>query len=259
MNLVRKSVSRIKAGGLLGYLADRPVRQLAISDVPGDRPGVIGSGLLTPEPDLARRAGHLELPEWLADWVRRGLAERTNADKPVPATTPGLSPAMELVATLASAKNAALEAARREGLPARLHATFIQGDAAQCGRTLARTLIDSAPGLQIWGGETTVRLPESPGRGGRNQHLALAAAVEMSGRDDCLLLSVGTDGTDGPTDDAGALVDGGTLDRARLAGIDALDCLNRADSGSLLEASGDLIDTGPTGTNVMDLILGLKL
>jgi len=110
----------------------------------------------------------------------------------------------------------------------------------------------------VWGGETTVRLPHCPGRGGRNQHLALAAAVELAGRPDCYLLCAGTDGTDGDTEDAGALVDAGTLERAAVDGLDARDCLARADSGALLAASGDLIHTGPTGTNVMDLVLGLK-
>ncbi len=259
MNLARKAVSLIKAGGLLDILGGRPVRQLAISDVPGDLPGVIGSGLLVPDPDLAQRAGRLDLPDWLAHWVRRGLAERAGAGKRASVTPSGWTPRMELVATPAAAKQAALEAAKREGLPARLHETCIQGDAVHCGRALAHTLINGAPGLQIWGGETTVRLPDRPGRGGRNQHLALAAAIEIAGRRDCLLLSAGTDGTDGPTDDAGALVDGGTLERATLAGLDALECLDRADAGHLLEASGDLMSTGPTGTNVMDLILGLKL
>lgn len=257
MNRVRQAVSLIKAGGLLDRVAGRAVRQLAISDVPGDHPGIIGSGLLVPETDLAQCVSRLDLPRWLAEWVRRGLADR--AVRLTQARVRDWSPDMELVATLAAARRAAWAAARQEGLTAHLHESLIQGDAAQCGRALARALMDGAPGLHLWGGETTVRLPESPGRGGRNQHFALAAAVEIAGRDDCLLLSAGTDGTDGPTDDAGALVDGGTLERATLAGCDALDCLGRAASGQLLEASGDLIRTGPTGTNVMDLILGLKL
>jgi hydroxypyruvate reductase len=82
--------------------------------------------------------------------------------------------------------------------------------------------------------------------------------VELAGRKDCQLLSAGTDGTDGPTEDAGALVDGGTVERASLDGCDAADALRLADSGTVLEASGDLIQTGPTGTNVMDLMLGLR-
>jgi glycerate 2-kinase len=143
-------------------------------------------------------------------------------------------------------------------LPVQVHEPFVDGPAGPAGRRLARALLGGPPGLHIWGGETTVVLPDSPGRGGRNQHLALAAAIELSGRPDVLLLSAGTDGTDGPTDDAGALVDGATLERARDAGLTAAASLARADSGTLLEASGDLIRTGPTGTNVMDLILGWR-
>lgn len=252
MNRVRQSVSRLKAGGLLRHLGGRPVRQLAISDVPGDTPGVIGSGPLAPVPDLADQVGRLVLPDWLAGWVARGLAER--------GTLPEYGPEMELIATLSMAKAAVAKAAESKGWRVRLHPDLIEGDAAGQGRALARTLIDGAPGLHVWGGETTIRLPEHPGRGGRNQHLALAAAIELAGRDDVWLLSAGTDGSDGPTEDAGALVDGGTLERAELGGIelDARTCLARADSGRFLEASGDLIRTGPTGTNVMDLIFGYK-
>jgi glycerate 2-kinase len=156
------------------------------------------------------------------------------------------------------AKSAAAAAGRRVGLRVQLHEHPVEGDAALAGRRLARALLDGPRGLHVWGGETTVRLPDSPGRGGRNQHLALAAAIELAGHPDVLLMSAGTDGTDGPTDDAGAIVDGFTLERAGDAGLDAAASLARADSGSLLEASGDLIRTGPTGTNVMDLILGYR-
>ena len=100
-------------------------------------------------------------------------------------------------------------------------------------------------------------LPGTPGRGGRNQHLALAAALEIAGRADLLLLAAGSDGSDGNTADAGALVDGGTLRRGEDGGLDAARCLAAADSGRFLEASGDLVHTGATGTNVGDLILGL--
>ena len=114
------------------------------------------------------------------------------------------------------------------------------------------------PACLVWGGETTVKLPDAPGRGGRNQHLALAAATLLTGRDDVGLLAIGTDGSDGPTEDAGALVDGGTLARGELNGLDAAEHLLRADSGTFLEASGDLISTGPTGTNVRDLVIAWK-
>jgi len=251
MNLVRKSVSRIKGGGLLTGLAGRKLRVLAISDVPGDHPGIIGSGLLVPEPDLAVSLAGLSLPDWLRDWTERGLAERAGA--------PAGGPEIELVATLDIAKKAAAKAAIDRRLPHRVHQQFLEGDAGERGTELAHLLIDGPAGVHIWGGEPTVRLPERPGRGGRNQHLALAAALELAGRDDCLLLSGGTDGTDGPTEDAGALVDGGTLERAAIDGFDVSTTLAAADAGTLLAATGDLVHTGPTGTNVMDLVLGLKL
>jgi glycerate 2-kinase len=111
----------------------------------------------------------------------------------------------------------------------------------------------------VWGGESVMRLPESPGVGGRNQHLALAAARLIAGHDDLLLLAVGTDGTDGPTPDAGALVDGNTCARLTLNELDIDDCLRRADSGTALAATGDLVHTGPTGTNVGDIVIGLKM
>jgi len=251
MNLIRKSVSRIKGGGLLTKLGGRNLRVLAISDVPGDDPGVIGSGLLVPDLQLASRLAALELPDWLRTWTEQAAAERVGI--------PELGPEIELVATLDIAKDAAAAAAWDAGLEVHLHRELLEGDAAERGRVLAQRLLNGPTGLHIWGGETIVCLPESPGRGGRNQQLALSAAVELAGgRDDCFLLSGGTDGTDGPTDDAGGLVDGGTLYRARQAGFDAEAALATADAGTLLAAVGDLFHTGPTGTNVMDLVLGLK-
>ena len=104
-----------------------------------------------------------------------------------------------------------------------------------------------------------MQLPERAGRGGRNQHLALAAAKLIAGQPNLVLLAAGTDGTDGPTDDAGAVVDGDTFSRVSLGGFDPDVCLARADSNAALAASGDLIHTGPTGTNVGDLVIGLKM
>lgn len=110
--------------------------------------------------------------------------------------------------------------------------------------------------MLIWGAETTVTLPENPGKGGRNQHLALAAAIEISqSQDNPVLLSAGTDGTDGLTEDTGAIVDNHTIERAEREGFNAKDSLRGADSGHFLHASGDLISTGVTGTNVMDLVI----
>lgn len=251
VNSVRKPLSAIKGGGLLRWLQGRKTRVLAISDVPGDDPAAIGSGLLVPEPDLAGRLLGLDLPPWLREWVDLGPQARGE----LPLTGPDI----EVVANLDMAKEAAAAAARARGLPVQVHPDFVAGDAAERGKDLAHALIVGEPGIHIWGGETTVRLPPDPGRGGRNQHLALAAAIELAGSNDCCFLCAGTDGTDGPTDDAGALVDGGTLQRAVDADLDAEAALKAADAGTLLEATGDLVHTGPTGTNVMDLMLGYRI
>lgn len=250
INRVRQAISQIKGGGLLAYLQGRRLRQLAISDVPGDRPELIGSGPLVPVAELAEVLQTLPLPAWLRSWVDKGLAERP----PLPPSRPQF----ELIASSAKAQDAIVAAARAQGLAVWSSPEPLTGDAEQSGRALACQLMGAAPGVYVWGGETTVRLPPHPGRGGRNQHLALAAAIELAGRTDCWLLCVGTDGTDGPTEDAGALVDGLTVARGMLAGLDVRRCLERFDSGRFLEASGDLIHTGPTGTNVMDLVIGYR-
>ncbi|MDX1489134.1 MAG: MOFRL family protein, partial [Acidiferrobacterales bacterium] len=127
------------------------------------------------------------------------------------------------------------------------------------GGGLAQRLLAADTGaVHVWGGETQVILPAQPGRGGRSQSLALAAALALRDHADVLFLAAGTDGTDGPGEDAGALVDGTTVKRGTARGLDAEQALARADAGTFLEASGDLLRTGPTGTNVMDLMLGLR-
>ncbi len=250
INQVRKGLSLIKGGGLLKWVGDRPIRALAISDVPGDLPGTIGSGLLVPAPDLAQTLQTLSLPSWLQAALASGLEQRGGNNRQ--------GPVMEIVANLDLAKTTAAEKARSLGYEVRIEADFVAGDAAHNGRRIAEAICQGRSGVSIWGGETTVRLPPVPGRGGRNQHLALAAAQVLTGRQGVWLLSAGTDGTDGPTEDAGALVDGQTISRAQQEGIVPELCLQAADAGSLLEVTGDLLTTGPTGTNVMDLIIGLK-
>ncbi len=138
------------------------------------------------------------------------------------------------------------------------HPGHFEGDAETLAAQFCDELLQGEAGLYLWGGESTVVLPHNPGRGGRDQHLALAAARYLSGHENVLLLCVGTDGSDGPTEDAGALVDGGTVQRGEWEGLSAMEALELADSGRFLEASGDLIQTGPTGTNVMDLVIGWK-
>ncbi len=138
------------------------------------------------------------------------------------------------------------------------HPGHFEGDAETLAAQFCDELLKGEPGLYLWGGESTVVLPQNPGRGGRNQHLALAAARYLSGHDNVLLLAAGTDGSDGPTEDSGALVDGGTVQRGEWEGLSAMEALQRTDAGRFLEVTGDLIQTGPTGTNVMDLVIAWK-
>jgi hydroxypyruvate reductase len=251
MNLIRKGLSCIKGGGLLARLGGREVHALAISDVPGDRPEAIGSGLLVPEPSLAQQLAAMSLPQWLGERLDAGLVQRSEP--------PLHPPSLHIVANLQLAREAAARRARELAYPVQLHDCFLDGEAAETGRRLATVVREGPAGISIWGGETRVELPAEPGQGGRNQHLALAAATVLAGSEHCWLLAAGTDGTDGPTEDAGALVDGQTQERGVVEGLDAESCLRAADSGRFLEASGDLVTTGPTGTNVMDLVIGLKL
>lgn len=170
---------------------------------------------------------------------------------------PGLEP--RLVGSLEDALDAVERSAAARGLKAVRGSVRLAGDAEAAALRICHELAVGAADLVIHGGETVVQLPERPGRGGRCQQLALAAARAIAGHAEFLLLAAGTDGRDGASEDAGAIVDGGTEERARDAGIDPAAALAAADSGVLLEATGDLVHTGPTGTNVGDIVLGLRL
>jgi glycerate 2-kinase len=223
LNARRARRSLIKGGRLTARLKGRPARALFISDVPGDDPAVIGSGLLGPAANGV-------------DFVERTVVA-------------SIDHAVERVAAAAVERGLAAEPSLRR----------FEGDAMRLAVRFSHELHLSLVEVRVWGGESTVQLPEHPGRGGRNQHLGLAAARVIAGHTDLLLLAAGTDGTDGVTDEAGALVDAETCARLTLAGIDPDFHLRRADSGTALAASGDLVHTGPTGTNVGDLVIGLKL
>jgi glycerate 2-kinase len=222
LNAERSKLSRIKGGRLAGRFADRPAQALFISDVPGDDPAVIGSGLMGPgaAPDQIERT---------------------------------------IVGSIDHAVAASRAVAEARGLTVWTGSHRFADDAERLAVRFVHELHMNREQVRIWGGESVVRLPERPGRGGRNQQLALAAARVMAGQDDLLLLAAGTDGTDGPTEDAGALVDGETCSRIAIAEQDVEASLKAADAGTALAASGDLVHTGPTGTNVGDLVIGLKL
>jgi len=223
LNARRRTISRLKGGGLTARLQGRAALALFVSDVPGDDPAVIGSGILGPVTGADA-----------VDQVTRRVIAR-------------IEDAMQAVG------------ARALDLRTWISAGRFAGDADRLAVRLTHELCLSAAQVCVWGGESVVRLPANPGRGGRNQHLALAAARLIAGEEELLFLAVGTDGTDGPTDDAGALVDGETCARVTVAGLDVERSLLAADSQAALAAAGDLIHTGPTGTNVGDLAVGLKL
>ncbi len=215
MNAERAQHSLIKGGGLLARFKGARVTILAISDTRGDLIATIGSGI------------GLCLPR------------------------PGLIAETRIVASNIVARAAATAKARALGLQVLDRGEVLYDDVAACANLIARGL-PSEPGLTLWGGEPTVILPDNPGRGGRNQALALHLAGQIAGVPDLSLLVAGTDGNDGPTEAAGGLVDGTTW------GQGADTALTRADSGSFLACRNALFTTGPTGTNVMDMALALR-
>ena len=192
------------------------------------------------------------LPHWL-----EALLARYGAARDAVAAGPG-PVAHHLIARLDDALEAAADHARSLGYPVTIIPARLDGDAVTAGRAIIDYLADKPAGIYLWGGETTVRLPAHPGQGGRCQSLALAAAMEMRRHEPLVLLAAGTDGTDGPGGAAGAMVDPETVSRGNARGLDAHLCLDAADAGSFLAASGDLLVTGPTGTNVTDLVVALK-
>jgi len=216
MNAERRKVSRIKGGGLLGHFRGAGARVLAISDVPGDDLKVIGSGI---------------------------------GSAPV---SPSFGFEAEIVASNEYARDAAAAVARARGLEVLANDEALHGDLTALAAKLGPRIRAMAQGVLIFGGEPTVVLPDSPGRGGRNQGLALALACEIAGCEGLTVVVGGTDGSDGPTNAAGAVVDGGTW------GPGAEEALQAADSGTYLDSRDALLVTGPTGTNVMDLVIALR-
>ncbi|MCH8504563.1 MAG: DUF4147 domain-containing protein [Ectothiorhodospiraceae bacterium] len=248
INRVRVAVSVIKGGRLAAHLRGRPCRVMLISDVPGDNPAVIGSGPLAPPSNPG------EMPSGLPSGIRAMMA----VAPPPPEPELFRNITLEVIANNRMAREAAAATARERGVAVQVHDGLVQGETPAAAEMISRSMLDGPVGVQVWGGETTVRLPPSPGRGGRAQALALQAALRLEGSGPAWLLCAGTDGTDGPGSDAGALVDHETCRRGRAGGLDPVECLRRADAGTFLEASGDLLQTGPTGTNVMDVFMAYR-
>ena len=249
MNQIRRAISHIKGGRLANFIDGRETLALLISDVPGDDPAVIGSGPLTPvDEDISQ----LDLP----DSISSILKDVTFT--PVAKQEMFANVTTHVIATLDDAKNAAAVCAESLGFDVTTHAEFMEGNAEHKAVELCTTLQSAQSGIHIWGGETSLILPDNPGRGGRNQHLAGVAARELEGNNEIVFLAAGTDGTDGPTPDAGGLVDGQTVARGKQKNLNLNNYLAAADIGNYLINTQDLVTTGPTGTNVMDLVVALK-
>jgi glycerate-2-kinase len=271
LNIIRKRFSRWGAGRLAQALEPARVRFLAISDVPDDDIAAIGSGPLSPDPATIDDVKSLLQEAGLWGKVPRSVREvATRAADAIETPKPG-DPVFdnvtgEVIASNSKAVEAALVHAHALGYDAHRAATPLTGEAADAGVALARELIaaagraDPMPLCLVQGGETVVTLGdvEPNVMGGRAQELALAAAEVLAGASGSLvLLAAGTDGRDGPTDAAGALVTPATWSLIRSAGRDPTRDLARHDAYRALDAAGALVRTGPTGTNVMDLVIML--
>jgi hydroxypyruvate reductase len=252
INAVRKAMSCIKGGRLATKLDNKKTTVLLISDVPDNDPSVIGSGLLVADSNSNKILATLDLPPWLEKWVK------ASTSMPPVAADCFKQINVKIISDNRCAQLAAINAAKLLGYAVYSAGELVCGDVEAVSKKITGKLIQGQPGVYIWGAEVTVTLPEHVGRGGRNQQLALCAACELAGHQNILLLAAATDGSDGPTDDAGAIVNGHTIQNGVNKKMNAKDYLRRADAGTFLDSIASLIKTGPTGTNVMDLIIGLK-
>jgi glycerate 2-kinase len=266
INAVRKHLSGIKGGQLARLAAPAHVLSLILSDVVGDDLDVIGSGPTAPDASTFQDAYAVLEKYELRDRVPARVRERMkNGARETPKAADPLFENVENIIVGSNQKSleSAARAAKDLGYRTLILSSTIEGETKDVARMHAaiarqiRTYEQPArpPVCVISGGETTVTMGNgSAGKGGRNQEFALAAAIEVAGLEDILILSAGTDGTDGPTDAAGAMADGTTVARANSKASDAL---RDHDAYPLFEELGDLITTGSTGTNVMDLHLFL--
>ncbi|MES1261376.1 MAG: MOFRL family protein, partial [Acidobacteriota bacterium] len=262
INTVRKHISLFKGGQLAKLAAPARVWSLILSDVVGDDLDVIGSGPTAPDASTFETALAVldnfglrpSVPASVRDRLEKGAGE---TPKPGDSLFRGVE--NTLVGSNQKSLDAAAVAAKALGYRTMILASTIEGetrDAARLHAAIARQIRRygqplRAPACVISGGETTVTI-RGEGKGGRNQEFALAAAIDIAGLRDTLILSAGTDGTDGPTDAAGAIADGETLRRSKRS---AAESLRNNDSYPYFEDLRDLVVTGPTGTNVMDLHL----
>ncbi len=275
INTIRKHISQLKGGQLAKLASPAPVVSLILSDVVGDPLEVIASGPGVPDPTTFEDAWSIleryrieeDVPASIRDHLKAGL-EGSIQDTPKPGDRVFERVQNVVVGSNRLAARAAAEKARELGFNPLVLSTFVEGEAREVARVIAglakglrrgETTESSGkplakPACLVLGGETTVTL-RGNGKGGRNQELALSAALALDGWQGLLVASLATDGSDGPTDAAGAFADGYTVARAAQLGMDPNVYLNRNDSYHFFEKLDDLLITGPTNTNVNDLIL----
>lgn len=269
INIVRKHLSAIKGGRLRLRARCRALCTLAISDVPGDDPSVIGSGPTVP--DASTYAEALQVidryglrstaPAAVIDHLQQASAKESGPKSP--AQFHGES-SFRIVASIRLSIDACRREAAKLGLRVQVVADEMSGATHDAARSFASAMRSAAeevrtghpPTLLIAGGETTLAV-KGTGRGGRNQEFALVVAQELQNVARVAVLAGGTDGTDGPTDAAGAIVDGTLVARAHSLGLDPEESLRRNDAYPLLDTLSALYKTGPTGTNVMDVAIGV--
>ncbi len=267
INTIRKHLSRVKGGGLARIASPAAVVSLILSDVVGNPLDVIASGPTVPDTTTFRDAwGVLErygltgdVPKPVSDRLRSGLRGEI-PDTPKEGDEIFSKVQNLLVASNELAAEAAVARARELGFNTLLLSTFVEGEAREIAKLYAAAAREIAaygrplarPACLVAGGETTVTV-RGDGKGGRNQEMALSAAMKIAGLENVLILPAATDGTDGPTDATGAIADGSTVARAKAAGLNPAEYLARNDSYHFFEQLGDLVITGPTNTNVNDL------
>lgn len=267
MNVVRKHLSMVKGGWLARYLSKAKTISLILSDVVGDKLDIIASGPTSPDPSTYADA--ISILKKYGIWDSSPPSVKTRLEcgmngeipeTPKPGDETFLNVHNIIIGGCSDACTAASSKLTKLGYNTIYLTHRLEGEARYVGQMLARFILDmkrenaKRPITLVLGGETTVTV-KGKGVGGRNQELALSAAIELDGLEGCACLAIGTDGLDGPTDAAGAITDCWTLDKGRKTGYDARAFLDDNNSYTFLKKTSSLIFTGPTGTNVGDLII----
>jgi len=255
VNAWRQQFSKIKGGGLLNWIKVSLITQLLLSDVKDDKVEFIGSGLLV---HSSTQPGPDEYLSALLAHNRRNAGSEESDMSEAKRSESTIHVDTHIIGTIRHAMQAAHVAAQAQGLDSFLHDEFIEGDACLVANKLYTMLDNAAPGIHIWGGETTVRLPEKTGVGGRNLTLALAFADYIADRPGLHLLAAGTDGVDGNANCAGAIVSMYTAKKAKTMGFDIKLEIEKANAGMVLMATDDLVNGAHSHTNVMDIFIAYK-